>query len=182
MFSRVLDDQTVLKPLAPHHAEELFKLTDGSRQMLREWLPWVDAITDVSHSSKFISGAVLQGAEKGAVTAGIWYQDQLAGIISYHEINWHDRSVSIGYWLGKGFEGQGLMRSAVRAFVDYALMEMELNRVEIRCATGNTRSRAIPERLGFVLEGVIREAEKLPQGYVNHAIYGMLKSEWERLR
>lgn len=51
------------------------------------------------------------------------------------------------------------MTSACRVFIDHALLEMELNRVEIRCATGNISSRAIPERLGFVLEGVIREAE-----------------------
>ncbi|MNP73636.1 putative ribosomal N-acetyltransferase YdaF [compost metagenome] len=73
------------------------------------------------------------------------------------------------------------MTSACRVLVDYALLEMELQRVEIRCATANVTSRAIPERLGFVLEGVIRQAEKLPDGYVNHAVYGLLRSEWQLL-
>lgn len=129
-----------------------------------------------------MKNAIKQGAENGAVSAGIWVHGELAGIISFHEIQWHNRSVSIGYWLGKHYVGQGIMTSACRAFVDYALMDLDLNRVEIRCATGNQRSRAIPERLGFVLEGIVREAELLPQGYVNHAIYGMLKSEWKLLR
>jgi len=41
------------------------------------------------------------------------------------------------------------MTLVVRALVDHALRTWELNRVEVRAAPGNTRSRAIPERLGF---------------------------------
>lgn len=182
MFTYPLDDHIELQPLALQHARPLFILTNRSRDTLREWLPWVDAITEVEHTVNFVRSAIKQGAENGAISAGIWVQGELAGIISFHEINWHNRSVSIGYWLGQEYVGQGIMSSACRAFVDYALMDLDLNRVEIRCATGNTRSRSIPERLGFVLEGIVREAELLPQGFVNHAVYGMIQSEWKLLR
>ncbi|MDR0269301.1 GNAT family protein [Paenibacillus sp.] len=182
MFTYPLDDHIELKPLALQHAKPLFLLTNDSRDTLREWLPWVDAITEVEHTANFVKNAIKHGAENGAITAGIWVHGEIAGIISFHEINWHNRSVSIGYWLGKDFVGHGIMSSACRAFVDYALMDMDLHRVEIRCATSNQRSRAIPERLGFVLEGVVREAERLHHGYVNHAVYGMLQSEWKLLR
>jgi ribosomal-protein-serine acetyltransferase len=182
MFTYALDDQIELRPLALQHARPLFHLTDRSRDRLREWLPWVDAIREVEHTANFVKNAIKQGAENGGISAGIWVDDEIAGLISYHQIDWNNRSVSIGYWLGKEFEGKGIMTSACRTFVDYALIDMDLNRVEIRCATGNHRSRAIPERLGFVLEGIVREAEKLPQGYVNHAVYGMIQSEWKLLR
>ncbi|GAB6991242.1 GNAT family N-acetyltransferase [Paenibacillus pini] len=182
MFSYALDDQIQLRPIALHHARPLFHLTDRSRDILREWLPWVDSMKEIDHTTRFITNAIKTGAENGCITAGIWVQEEMAGIISLHEIDWRNRCVSIGYWLGKGFDGKGIMSSACRALVDYAFMEMDLNRVEIRCATGNVRSRAIPERLGFVLEGIVREAELLPQGYVNHAIYGMVQSEWKLMR
>ena len=55
---------------------------------------------------------------------------------------------------------------------------MGLNRIEIRCATQNVRSRAIPERLGFKEEGLIRDAEWLYDHYVDHIVYGMLESDW----
>ena len=182
MFTYALDDQVELRPLAPEHARALFELTDRSRDRLRQWLPWVDSVTEVNHSANYIKGAMKQAAENGGFSAGIWVREELVGTISFHEIDWNNKSVGIGYWLDKQFQGQGLMTSACRSFTDHALMRMGLNRVEIRCATTNRRSRAIPERLGFVLEGIIREAEKLPQGFVNHAVYGMIRSEWKRMR
>ncbi|UNK18141.1 GNAT family N-acetyltransferase [Paenibacillus sp. N3/727] len=182
MFTYSLDDHVELRPLVPEHARALFELTDRSRDRLRQWLPWVDSVTEVDHTTNYIKGAMKQAADNGGFSAGIWVREELTGTISFHEIDWHNRSVGIGYWLDKQFQGQGLMTSACRALTDHALMRMGLNRVEIRCATTNRRSRAIPERLGFVLEGVIREAEKLPQGFVNHAVYGMIRSEWKRMR
>ncbi|AKG37888.1 GNAT family N-acetyltransferase [Paenibacillus durus] len=182
MFHFVIDDELVLKPLAAEHALPMFELVDLSRVRLSQWLPWVDSVTEHAHITSYIKNAVKQGSENGGFTAGLWVGGEFAGVIGFHEIDWHNRSVGIGYWLGEGYCGKGYMTSACRVFIDHALMEMELNRVEIRCATGNTPSRAIPQRLGFVLEGVIREAELLPSGYVNHAVYGMLRSEWKMLR
>ncbi|MFB5759943.1 GNAT family N-acetyltransferase [Paenibacillus medicaginis] len=182
MFTYELDERTVLRPIAKEHVQALYELTEMSRDRLREWLPWVDSATDISHTEKFVENVMKETAENGAFTAGIWVNKELAGIISLFPINWDSRSVSIGYWLGRGYEGQGIMTSACRAFVEYALIDLDLHRVEIRCATNNRRSRGIPERLGFVLEGIIREAEKLPAGYVNLAVYGMLQKEWKQLR
>jgi ribosomal-protein-serine acetyltransferase len=67
----------------------------------------------------------------------------------------------------------------VRALVDHAFAGWGLNRVEIRAALENARSRAIPERLGFKKEGVLREAERLGERFVDHALYAVLASEWE---
>ena len=59
--------------------------------------------------------------------------------------------------------------------------ELQLNRIEIRAAIGNVKSQAIPEKLGFAKEGCVREAEWLYDHYVDHIIYGMLKSDFTKL-
>lgn len=65
-----------------------------------------------------------------------------------------------------------------RAVVDYAFGRLGLHRVEIRCAADNHRSRAIPERLGFTQEGVLRESGYLNGRFVDMVVYGVLASEW----
>lgn len=178
MFHFKIDDKTELRLLELRHTEELFILTDRNRHHLREWLPWVDSSLYPESTERFIKSALEQFARNYGFQGGLWFQGRLAGVIGYHQIDWVNRRTSIGYWLGAEFQGKGLMTKACAALIDYAFGQLKLNRIEIRCATGNKKSRAIPERLGFTQEGIIRQAEWLYDHFVDHAVYGMLASEW----
>src|SRR5579883_178174 len=154
-----VDDEIELRILEEWDAPELFRLIDRHRAYLREWLPWVDYETSVEDSRRFARRSVQRYLDNEGCDMGIRYQSQLAGVISFHTVNWPNRQVEIGYWLGADFQGHGIMTGACRAMLEYAFRKLQLNRVTILCASGNPRSRAIPERLGFTREGVIREGE-----------------------
>jgi ribosomal-protein-serine acetyltransferase len=179
MFSYRLTDDAELRLLEDRHARELFELTDRNRNYLRQWLPWLDSTQTVEDTRNFIKDSLQQFAANEGFQAGIWYGRAIAGVIGYHRIDWLNRQVEIGYWLGKEYQGKGLMTEACRALIDHAFNELRLNRVTIRCAVGNTRSCAIPERLGFTREGVIAQGEWLYDHYVDLVVYGMLASEWK---
>ena len=179
MFSHKLSENTELRLLEERHAEELSDLTDRNRDHLREWLPWVDRSRTVEDRKNFIRGSLKQFAENSGFQAGVWYDGRLAGVVGYHNIDWQNRSTTLGYWLGKEFQGKGLMTAACRAMVEHAFAELGLNRVGIACAIANEKSRAIPERLGFRQEGVQRQAEWLYDHFVDHVVYAALASEWQ---
>ncbi|MHB1652184.1 MAG: GNAT family N-acetyltransferase [Desulfitobacteriaceae bacterium] len=178
MFEFVVDDEVVLKLLDIVHADQLFELTDPGRLYLKEWLPWVDGTESAKDTKSFIEMTKKQFASNNGFQAGIWYKGNIAGVIGFHGMNWANRSTSIGYWLGERYQGKGIMTKSCKALVEYAFRELNLNRIEIRCAEKNLRSRAIPERLGFVKEGMIREAEWLYDHFVDHVVYGVLAREW----
>ncbi|MEK3975171.1 GNAT family N-acetyltransferase [Psychrobacillus sp. FSL K6-1267] len=180
MFTFNIDEKTKLKMLDLRDSEQVFDLTIMSKDTLKEWLPFIDFTKTVSDTENFIKSTMKQFSENNGIQAGIWYEDNLAGIIGFHKIDWNNKSTSIGYWLGDAFVGYGLMTKSVKAFVDYALIDLGLNRVEIRAAVENKNSRAIPERLGFTHEGTIRQSEWLYDHYVDHEVYGMLAADWKK--
>ena len=178
LFHHDVNGDIQLRLLEHSDAETVFSLVDRSRLYLQKWLPWVAATKTVDDSHLFIKTTRNQFASHNGFQAGIWYKEQLTGIIGFHELNWPNRSTSIGYWLGEAFQGQGIMTSSCRALVDIAFREYGLNRVEIQAAAGNRRSRSIPERLGFQNEGCRRQAEWLQDHFVDHVLYGMLAEDW----
>ena len=178
MFTHKIDEDTELRLLVEEHAQELFELTDCNRGHLRKWLPWVDATKTVDDSRQFILRSLEQYEKNGAVNAGIWHHGRLAGVISFVMTDLYNRNTWIGYWIGEQYQGKGLITGACRVMLATAFEEMVLNRVEIRAATGNSRSRAIPERLSFRLEGILRQSTWLDDHFQDMAVYSMLRNEW----
>lgn len=180
MFVQGLGAETYLKLLELQDAGEVFALTEASRDHLRRWLPWVDSTRTVAESEAFIASTLEQFARGLGFQAGIWRGETLCGVVGMHPIDRANRQGSIGYWIGAAYEGQGLVTLASRAVLAEAFGHYGLHRMEIRAATGNARSRAVAERLGFTREGVVRDAEWLYDRYVDHVVFGMLEEEWRR--
>ncbi len=178
-FLLPVDAELELRLIVEWEAEELFHLIDTNRSYLRQWLPWVDAERSLEDSQAFIQRSLQEYLNNEGIQMGIYYQGRLVGVIGCHSVVWSNRKVEIGYWMGAQFQGKGLMTRACRTLIDYVFEKLLLNRVEIRCATGNTRSCAIPQRLGFKQEGISRESEWLYDHFVDLVIYGLLAREWQ---
>jgi ribosomal-protein-serine acetyltransferase len=166
-----------LRLLEESDVDQLYELIDTDRAYLSRWLPWAPDQTRQG-TRDFIRGTRRQLADNNGFQMAIVRDRRIIGVVGFHAVDWTHRSTGIGYWLAEGEQGHGTMTTAVRALVDYAFSDWRLNRVEIRAASGNARSRAIPERLGFRPEGVLRQAELVGDRYVDHVVYAMLASEW----
>lgn len=169
-----------LRPLHLHDARAIFALVEANRERLRRWLPWPDANRSVLDSRTFILKVRAQARQGAAASFGLWWQGRLVGIAGFVWIDSANRSAAIGYWLAQEAEGHGLMSAAVKALLRHGFLTLKLNRIEIRAGVRNHRSRAIPKRLGFRHEGTLRQAERLADRYVDHAVYGLLAVEWKR--
>lgn len=181
-FHLDVGDGLHIRLLEDKDAVELFTLVDTNRRELRDWLPWVDKTGRQENSAVFIRNALEQHKNCTGLHAGIWQGDRLAGVIGYVSIDVNNRRAIIGYWLAAPYRGRGLMTRACMAMVDVAFNKLLLNKVDIYCAVANEKSRAIPERLGFKPEGILRQHEWVNDHFVDVVAYGMLASEWRELR
>jgi ribosomal-protein-serine acetyltransferase len=167
-----------IRPVAAAEATELHALVEGNREHLARWLPWA-AGQDLAATEAFIAKSAAQLAGNDGFQARIAPEGAILGIVGFHSVDWVNRSTAIGYWLAEPAQGRGLMTAAVRAMVDHAFGEWDLHRVEIRCAPGNLRSRAVPERLGFREEAILRDAQLIAGHFLDSVVYGLLQGEWE---
>jgi ribosomal-protein-serine acetyltransferase len=184
MFYCQIDDPHKLRLLHTSDAEELFKLIDANRTYLRQWLPWLDSTNNVADSENFIRSRSVSGRESTlqqfanneGFAAAICDNDRIVGIVGLNQIDSDNQIGYIGYWLAASYQGKGIMTKSCQMTIDYAFDTLNLNRLVITCATKNQRSRAIPLRLGFTHEGIIRDAEWLYDRFVDHDIYSLLVS------
>jgi len=170
-----------LRLFEPWHAQVLFALVDANRAYLRVWLPCLDELREVADAEGLIAAAREQ-ITAGGMVAGIWYRGALAGMVGFNALDPANCAAEIGYWLGAGFQGRGLMTCAVRALVWYAFTELHLRHVTALCAVGNTRSAAVVRRLGFTCETVIREVEWLSDHFVDDEVYVMHAATWWKIQ
>jgi ribosomal-protein-serine acetyltransferase len=178
VFSFKLTAIAELRILEERHAEEIYAAVDRNRARLRQWMPWLDASRGPDDVKTFIRDSLHQFANNDGFHAGIFVDGKFAGTIGFHGVNWLNRRTTLGYWIDEAFEGRGLMTAAVRTLTDHAIHAWKLNRVEIQAAVGNARSRAIPERLGFTLEGTLRQSGWLYDHFVDLVVYSVLAGEW----
>jgi ribosomal-protein-serine acetyltransferase len=180
VFRLQIAPELEIHSFAQSDAEALFAAVDRNRERLREWLPWVDNTKSAADLALFIERSAAQEDAHLGAQAGIWLDGALVGSIGCHPIDWKNRSTSIGYWLDADHQGKGVITRCTVALLNYLFFDLRLHRVEIRCATGNRRSCAIPERLGFEREGIAREAEWLNDRFLDLVVWSMLEPAWRR--
>ncbi|MCH5586342.1 GNAT family N-acetyltransferase [Shimazuella sp. AN120528] len=179
MFSIIVNEEIELRLLQPKNAKEIFQLVNQSRLYLGRFLPWVNSVTSPEDYKEIIPSWLQQFAENKGFQSGIYYQGAFAGMIGFHPIDWNTRMTAIGYWLAEEHQGKGIMTRCCKKMIEMGFQDYELNRLEIRCDPANEKSRAIPERLGFIQEGVLREVAIQNEEHHDLVVYGLLKSEYK---
>lgn len=165
-----------VRPVQAADAAPLHALIEANRDYLAQWLPWA-AGQDLLGTEQFIAEAEAQWSRDDGCQAVIAPQGEIAGVAGFHSIDWVNRNTSIGYWLAEDAQGNGTMTTVVGALVDHAFTTWKLHRIEIHAAPDNHRSRAIPERLGFREEALLRETELVGGRYLDSVVYGLLEGE-----
>lgn len=170
-----------MRPVTEEYLEELFGLVHRNFDHLHKWMPWAVEGYSIRHARSFIIKSQRDFASREALNFHIFEDGELAGGAGLNFLDSANRGTEIGYWLGQEFTGRGIMTKCAAILTEYAFGDLGMHRMNIRCAKGNTKSRAIPERLGFTEEGTLRDAEWLHDRFVDLVVYGMLEPDWKAL-
>ncbi len=159
--------------------DALWGAVQEERDRLGVWMPWVEGTQTIGDQRVWLERVIAD--EENLDGTGLWVDGVYAGGVGLR-FGPFGVLAEIGYWIRSGFEGRGLVTRAVEALTDVAFRERGVHRVVIQAGVENVRSRAVPERLGFTLEGVARGAGRGAGGFYDLAVYAVLEDEWAARR
>ncbi len=107
----------------------------------------------------------------------------LAGGIGYSLKSDVERiGAEVGYWLGYEYWGRGIGTEALRIVTGYAFRTHdELRRLFAVPYSGNSGSARILEKVGYRLEGTLRQSVIKEGQVLDQWMYAILRQEWEAL-
>ena len=168
-----------LLPLEKEHLDSLF-LAASNKEI------W--ELTSVDYSVKEIFypnfNNALSERDNGCVYPFIIfhkYSKKIIGTTRLLEICPNDKKLEIGVtWIMKEFWGTTVNLECKLLLLTYCFETLKANRVQLRAKDNNLRSRRAIEKIGGVLEGILRKDKIEPNGIPrNTAFYSILDNEWE---
>lgn len=176
-FNITVAEGLILHSATPQDAEIIYQAIDTNREDLRVWLPFIDNLHSVADEEVFLNSLMETPIEQRNITFLIKKDTIFCGLVGFVLTDTINHKTEIGYWLLPEFRHQGIMKRSVHTLINWAIEKRDMNRIQIKCATGNIASNTIPRKLGFQLEGIERDGELLINGYTDLNIYSLLAKE-----
>ncbi|MCT9852108.1 GNAT family N-acetyltransferase [Priestia megaterium] len=160
--SQFYTERLFIRMPMPGDGQAVFQAINESIEDLRPWMAFAQENQNEETVEINIRKSYAEFLQREDLRLHIFLKDtgEFIGSSGLHRINWSIPKFEIGYWINSRFSKKGYMKEAVEGIVNFSLDELRAKRLEIRCDPKNIRSRAIPEKLGFKLEGIL-ENDKL---------------------
>ncbi|MEU7904702.1 GNAT family protein [Actinoplanes sp. NPDC049118] len=104
-----------------------------------------------------------------------------AGEVVLNQFDPDNSSCNFRVMFGPGGRDRGLGTEAVRLTVGYGFARLGLHRIALEVYDFNPRARRVYEKAGFVAEGVLRDALRTPEGWVDATVMAILADDWRAL-
>ncbi len=156
----------IMRPptLSANDIREYFDAVTESMNEISQWLPWAKYYPTLQQAEDYIKMCHTSWLTKNDNNIGLplWIMEKntnrFVGNITMWNIIWEIPKFEFGYWLRTSETHKGYITEAVNALTRYCFLQLGIRRLEIRCEKENVRAQQIPEKLGFELEGVLRNS------------------------
>lgn len=170
---RIETQRLLLRPFEMNDAQSWFQMM-SSPEVTRYWshLPWLslqeakeDIVQDITHMERkeYLRLAVIDK------TSGV-----MQGMCVFFNHYPNSQRGEIGYCLDTQYQGKGIMKEAMAAFIDYLQTYLSVRRLEADIHPSNKASAALLEKLGFEQEGYLKQRWVVGDEISDSAIYGLL--------
>nr|WP_263327572.1 GNAT family N-acetyltransferase [Neobacillus sp. Marseille-Q6967] len=156
--SEFYSERLLIRMPMPGDGKAVYQAVQASLYELKQWMPWAHREQTEQDMEANIRDAHAKFLTREDLRLHLFNKEteEFIGSSGLHRINWDVPKFEIGYWIDTRHSGKGYITEATERITQFAFDELNAKRIEIRCDSNNTRSSAIPERLGFTLEGILK--------------------------
>ncbi len=164
----IVTPRLILRPPQIGDGKVLNEAVLESFDLLNAFMDWAKVKPSLEDSEEIVRQAVenwiLKKNDEPYLMLLIFHKDtgQFIGATGYHHYHWDVPSLETGYWIRTSYAGKGFMTEAINALTQYAFKQLKVNRLTITCDSDNLRSKNIPEKLGYTLEGRLKNHRRKP--------------------
>jgi len=170
-----VDENIRLKELGLDDVDAIFNTIVNERDYLAEWLPFVEFTHEITYTRRFVENYL--NSDKTDATFAIYFQSLFVGVIGLKNTDPANKKTEIGYWLSESYQHRGIITLSCKALINYAFDRLQINRIQLKAATGNLKSQQVAQRLGFSKEGIERDGELHARGFVDLVVFSLLKAD-----
>jgi RimJ/RimL family protein N-acetyltransferase len=159
-----LDNGTYLRWLTVGDAPAIARAVGDSLPHLRPWMPWADEQSaEVKLQRTRLRTQPQQREREEEWQYGLFDEADHSFLGAFGLMTRRGpRTLEIGYWLHVDAGARGYATTAARALTEVGLQLDGVDRMIIVCDEANTRSAAVPQRLGYTLDHVDRRPPEAP--------------------
>ena len=176
-YRELQSERLLLREITARDVSDIFEIYSDLEVML--YFDDRFAFQDLSEAEQMISGYQNEIRDQNGMRWGIVLKEsgKLIGTCGFHAISDYHKRIETGYDLNRHYWGKGFMSEALSLIIDHAYTVSDVNRIEAFVETPNTASRALLEKLGFKLEGLLREHEMCRGNLIDIQILSLLRKD-----
>ncbi|VVN05497.1 Diaminopimelate decarboxylase [Pseudomonas fluorescens] len=167
-----VNDDISLTQAMPRFADKIYPIIDRNRQSFSEVMHWPRYSTSLKSVQDFLLQSQLEHQKGVSKTYVIQFRGEPCGMLSFHEIDSSNKTAYIGYWLDPDCRGCGIITQALQALISHFADGGDVHRFVIKVSVHNGPSNRVAQRCGFILEGTLKQSERIGDRYVDQNIYG----------
>ncbi len=178
-YGELQSERLLLRKITGQDLHDIFEIYSNREVML--YFDDRYAFESIDEAEKMINDYDSVLSNQDGMRWGIVLKDcgKLVGTCGFHGMSDYHKRIEIGYDLNRDYWGKGIMKEALSLIIDYAFTESEVNRIEAFVEPPNRSSRILLEKLGFSMEGVLREHEMCRGNIIDIQIFSLLRRDWK---
>ncbi len=173
-----LINRLVLKDLHLDQAEAFFAHIEENRDGYSDTIPSVSRTHSVAEMRENIVRNLKRQADGSAEFYTLWDGERMAGFFLVREKDLEARWAEIGYMIGKEWQRKGITLQICQMLIEELFEQQGMQKVVICCNDDNQASIGVAQKLGFQLEGNLRNHFVVNGKLRNMLSFGLLKEEW----